>query len=259
MGLFSSGSTKVKVVDPLAPQKTSAADWLQNLLNQPTPSIPTRQISGMTETEQQGQQILSGMASAGLPSIYTQGQDVLSKILAEPTDITALPEYKAIISSVGKETSEAVNQVLRRMQISGMETSSPQGKAVGKEISAGGERMLAELAPLAENERNRRLQALGLAGDYATTGQNLQTQILGAIQQYGALPRELDQAQKDAMLQQMMMKILFPYQYGGNIASSILGGSVDTAVQPGDPSIMTQIAPLLGQIGGSYMLGSMLG
>jgi len=184
MGFFSSGKIKSKVVDPLAAQKTTAANYMTNLLQSGTPSIPTQQVAGMTDTEQMGQKILGDFAATGLPKEYQSGMDVINKLLNQSNDITQLPEYKAILSSVNAQTSDAVNQVLRRLQIGGMGASSPQGTAVGKQIAQGGQNMIAQLAPLAASERDRQLNATSFLGNLMNAGQQFDLNKLNACLLY---------------------------------------------------------------------------
>jgi len=238
--IFKAGDSKTTVVDPLATQKTSAADYLSSLLNT---QYPRQQIAGMTDLEKYGQDYLSKYVSGGMPAGFGAASDYFNSVLGQPTDITQLPEYKAIINSVNSQTNDAVNQRLRQMQLSGMGNSSPQGRAVGREIAAGGQNMLASLAPLAEGERNRQGSAAGSLASLAQLQESINQGRIGAISQYGGLPRQLDQASLNALFQQMMA----PYTTGTNIAGTLGGMGVDyTATQ--DPSIMEQISPMIGPL-----------
>jgi len=238
MGLFSSGSSKVKIVDPLAGQKVTAADYLTSLL---TREAPLQQVADLTDIEKYGQDYLTKYAKSEMPGGYTTSYDYLNKMLNEPTDITKLPEYEAILKSINATTNEAVNRAMRRTQLSGMGTSTPQGRAVGREIRLGEQNLLAGLSPLAENERNRRMSASSMLSQLAQIEEAIKQGRLGSIYTYGGLPRQLSQAELDAQYQQQ----LFPWTYQAPAASSIFGGNVDYTVSE-TPSILEQLSPLLG-------------
>ena len=213
-----------RIIDPLAAQKTSAADYLDSLLSR---TGPEQQVAGMTPTEQYGQDYLSKYIQSGTPAGYTTSYDYLNKLMTQPTDITQLPEYKAIMGSVGAETSDAVNQAMRRTQMQGMGTSTPQGRAVGREIATGGQRMLAQLSPLAEGERNRQQSAAQMLMQLMQLQEQMQQGRLGAIQQYGALPRDIQNQTYMAQFAQQM----FPYLTQAQIAQMLGNTSIDTVFQ----------------------------
>lgn len=254
MGLFSS-DTKTEIVDPLASHKFEAADYLKNLLST---SIPRQGVAGMTDIEKYGQDFLRRYVTGGEPLGLGQAQDYYSRILGQPTDITKLPEYSAILKSIGADTDEAVNQVMRRMQLGGMSGSTPQGRGVGREIALGGQKMLAQLGPYAEAERNRQMSAASMLAQLAQLRESLQQGRLGAIQQFGSLPRQISQAELDAIYNQMMS----PYTTKAPIAGSIIGPGIDYTVSE-TPSLFEQISPLagsfLGTQAGAGALSSLFG
>ena len=253
MGLFSSSKPDVEIVDPLAAEKkkayTSSSEYLTNLLAQP---IARQGVAGMSDIESYGQEYLRNYATSPMPQGVSDSYNYYQKILNQPIDITQLPEYQGVLNSVRGETSDATNRAMRRTQMQGMGTSTPQGKAVGREVALGGQRMLAQLGPYAEAERGRQMNAAQMMSQIAQLQEMLQQGRLGAMSQYGALPRQLGQAELDAIYNQAMA----PWTIGAPTAQGMMGNSsnIDYALTQ-DPSIMTQIAPMLGQMG-SAIIGS---
>lgn len=251
MGWFKTESPTIRQIDPLKKQKKAAANSLTSLLNV-TPEIPVQQTAGMTNTEQLGQKILGNFASTGIPAQYQQGLNALGNIVNSGSDITQLPEYKAILADSAAQTNDAVNQALRRIQISGLSGSTPQGRAVGRAVGEGQNRTVATLAPYAAQERQNRLNAINLLSSYINSGQQFDLNKLAAINNYGALPRELEQAKNNAAYQAMLTKIMFPYQQGADVASRIMGGNIDTAIMEAGPTYAEGAGQLMSGIGAMF-------
>lgn len=241
------GDPESFVIDPLVGQKTKAADFLLGALE--TPDFQARQIEGLTATESTAQDTLSSFAGAGVSPERRSAIESISQMLAQPSDITSTPEFKAILDVVNKGTDDRVNTAIRRTKLEGVGASNVQQSQVGREIAAGRTAQVAALAPFAEGERNRRLSASDLLSRLVGDESGQTIQQLGAVQQFGALPRGLSQAEKDAQFQALLQKQLFASTTGADVASRVLGGSIDTAVQPGDPSLLAQLAPIIGAAG----------
>ncbi len=235
--LFKTPKPETFVVDPLASQKTTAADFLESLISRPVPREGVAPLSG---TEQFGQEELDRYVRSGLPAGLQQSGDYFNKILNQPTDITQLPEYQAILKSIGAETSDATNRAFRRTRIAGMPTSGAQGRAVGKEIARGGDRLLANLAPFAEAERGRQGNAASMLAELSRLREQLQQGRFASLQQFGGLPRQLQQFDLSSLFNQRMS----PFRTKAPIAQGLIGQGIDYTVQQ-DPSIMEQLAPLI--------------
>jgi len=235
--LFETPDPDTFITDPLARNKFKASDYLTALLDK---KVPKQGVAGMSDIESYGQDYLRNYVTGDMPGGVSGSYDYYRQILDQPADITQLPGYKGVVNSVGAMTDEAVNRANRRTQMSGMGASTPQGKAVGKEIALGGQRMLSQLAPYAEAERGRQFNAAQMLAEIAQLQEMLQQGRLGAIQQFGGLPRELNQAELNAMYNQLMA----PYTTKAPVAQGIVGNGVEYTVQQ-EPSLFQQIAPLL--------------
>lgn len=241
--LRESGDPKSTVIDPLAAQKTTAAGSLVDALQ--TPEITARPILDLTSAEQISQGRLESFAGDTAPQ-RTTALNTLTGMLGQPTDITELPEFRAILDAINLDRDEAVNQGIQRTQLGGVRTGTAGAQTVGRELARGRTRQVAALAPFAESERNRRFQIPDMISRLLSAGDQAELSRFGAVDAFG---RNIEQERSDEAFRAELSRIMFPSTTGANVASRILGGSVDTAVQPGDPSILAQLAPLIGIIG----------
>jgi len=232
---------------PLTPDQQKAIQFLQGLMTGGTPDFPTREIAGLTP---QAKGFLGDYMGADLPESFTKARGALMGMVGEPVDITQLPEFKSIISTVRKEGESAVNQVLRRFQVGGMGASTPQGKAVGREVSHTLKNITGQLAPYAESERARRFGAIPLLGQFAEYEEGAPVRKLGVSERYET---GYSQRQKDAEFAAIMLKMMFPFQTQAPIAGQLLGQQRYLYEQPAyGPSTFSQFAGAGAQGIGAY-------
>lgn len=236
------GSRKLRI----PPQILEAMNWLEKLYKQPVPSIPTRQIAGMTPTEQMGQQILSDYATTGLPETFQLGRRELMKTAeGDYADLARSPYFEPLISRIGREGAEEVNRLMRGLQIGGMGRSTPAAKMLGSQVQRMIDEMMGTLAPYAEAERGRQFAAIPQLQQAATYEEKLPVRKMGAISAFGALPRQIEQEEENALFNQLMQIIMFPYQVQAPIAQSVMGAPIPATTTEEEPSILSQIQPML--------------
>lgn len=237
-GSMFGGSKKVKI----PPQVSGSLQWLYDLLQRAAPTIPTRQIAGMTGTEQTGQDILADFAGSGMPEGYTAGMGELNRILSGEYDPRTSDFYKGFRQQSEEEEELSVNALNRGMQKRGMFSSSPAIASEGRlrKGFAGQRQQL--LGSLFETERNKMFAAISPALEYGRFETNLPLTKMGAISQFD-LSRNLNQQQLDAAFNQIMETIMFDYNKKTPVAGAILGANVP--VQGPDKSMLSQIMPLL--------------
>jgi len=209
---------------PWAPQ---ARNFLTRLMNANV-QLPTRQVAGMSGAEQQGQSILGNILGGGA--------------FADPR---TSPLYAGLRRESMAEEERAANALQRRQQGAGMYNSSTAAGAEG--------RMRGDFA-------NRRQSLLGSLYESERARDNPYTR-LAASAQFGALPRQLEQAGNDAAYQQQMGTTLFPYQQQAALAGQLL--NYQPWYQPqvySEPSMFSQLAgPIGGLMGGAGGLMGGLG
>jgi len=158
-----------------------------------------------------------------------------------------LPEIKALMAGITDQTSDLVNTSMRRTQLQGMGTSGPQGSAVGRELAKGQTSMVAALAPYLSQARSNQLTASQLINSLVSGEEGSTLGKIGASQTYGALPRQLNQAEKDAAYNKTVNDILAKYQLQMPAASSVLNEQ-RYMYNPGtvEPSVFDRFAPAIG-------------
>lgn len=205
MGWFSPKKTEMKLA-PEYSESIAGRKWLLDLLQKPVP--PARGIAGMTPTELTGQDILGDYATSGLPEEYGVAKAELLKTLKGGyADITKSQFFEPIMEKIRRETDERVNQLMRRLQMGGMRASSPGAKQLGGVTKRAAGEMMAILAPYGERERDRQFASIPMLQQFGQYAEGFPVRKMGAIQQYGGLPRQLQQDELNAVFE----KILFPY------------------------------------------------
>lgn len=248
MGFFSSGKGKTEVIDPLAGQKTTAADYLTGLLDEPA---PRQEVAGMTGLEREGQIALGDYFRGAIPTELQTSADFFSSVIGrDPSDVLRSIEDRAMdVAQAGGRRG------LRRTQLGGMPTSGVQNLAqmrpfaeAARAMSADSSAYLNQLLGLQTNA------AQGLA-NIGITKEGIPQGRLATLANYGALPRQLDQAGLDALFNQL----LFGFGPQADVASRIGGMNIDTVYEPGAPSLFAQAAPMLGTAAGMALMGPLGG
>lgn len=223
MGFFSGDSGSVEVI-PQTGWQRKGIGYLKGLLGT-TPDLPTRQVAGMSEAEQQGQGILMKVLS---------GQSF--------QDPRTSPLYEGLrAESISNENRNA-DILRRRAQLGGGFNSS---------ASFGAE------AQLRNQASNQRLTLLGGLYNQERNRDNSYTRM-AAASQYGALPRMLEQMQQEAVFQQEMQQQMFPYTQGSSIAQALMSHQPTMYMTEPEQSGFGGMLPFLGTAGGA-IAGGILG
>jgi hypothetical protein len=141
----------------------------------------------------------------------------------------------------------------RKVQIAGAASTSAGRDVLGQSVQDTQRNMmnvaLPYLTQAKENAENRKLTA---AQALATLGESSMLNRINALSTTGALPRIIEQLQKDAEYARAMTQINFPYQQQAGIAGMLLNAPAQTAVTGGEPSLFSQLSPAIGMLGGLF-------
>jgi len=254
MSFFSADSAEVII----PPEVGKSRKWLYNLLKEPVPEIPTRQIAGMSDAEKQAQSLLSQyLGTTGMPSGFQTGLTQLTKTVQGEYDPYTSDYWRGLRDTSRMDEEKAVSRLRRGSQASGMFYSGPSERSEAELRSRYGANRQTLLGQLLSEELARRTSAampLLQWSDYASQ-QPLRKATAGM--QLGGLGRELSQAEKDAAYQSLLTKIMFPYETQANIANALMNaGPIIT--KPGGPSEFSKfmdIATGIGKLAAGVMTG----
>lgn len=234
-------------------QVTDALNALLSIGQRGAPELPVQQFPGLTGTEGTGLDLLNRFITSGPGTTFEDAKSRITQFLDQPGDITQRPEFQAILRASKDQGNEAVNQVLRRIQLSGLSGSSPQGKAVGRQVSRSQENLVGQLAPFAESERNRRFQALNQLLNIGQFEAQRPLDQIGAAFQFGQIPRQIETARESARFSTAQQSALFPFREQADIFSRILGSPASQPIVT-DPSSSTTFSNVLGGAGATAKL-----
>lgn len=247
MGFFSSSPSKVKIPG----QVKTAMNYLQGLLKAPSPVIPTREIAGMSPVEAASQDLLTKtMGDSTLGPDWEAAKAGIKEFMG-PQDITKTPEYEPLVRRTVEEGNILMNRMGRMIQGYGGLDTSTGGKMLARGVRSQEENILAALAPYSEAARGRRLTAAGTLGEMSQLEGSEPIKRVAAGMTYGQLPRQLSQAEADAIFEQLMQTVMFNYTTKANIAGTLMGAKDLSTVTGGEPSMFSQLAPIIGGILGA--------
>lgn len=246
MGLFSS-STKVK--DPLRYEKKEAAGFLLDLMRGGTPDIPQQQVAGLTSDQQKIQGQLGGYLD-DTNANYGQARDYYRDVLAGGYDPRTSDFYKGLRAEAGQLKADTNTAIKRQAAGAGMYHSSPTSANIAANERQVNNALLTQLGGMYENERTRMGQAA--QGVQQADAQRVQT--TGQVGSLMDVERQIEQARNDALYNQALQMVMFPYQYQTQMASAIFGGSQPVVSGGG----MNDFG-MLAQMGGGILAGMAAG
>lgn len=213
-------------------EEKQARSWLLDLMKRTAPLL---QVPGMMGYEQAGQDILGSMLGADLPEGYQLGMSELQKTMGGEYDPFTSPYYQGLREASRREEEEGVSRLRRGSQLGGMFYSEPSQRTEAEYRGRMGTGRTSILGGMLETERGRRYGAIPQAMQYGQYAEMQPYRQLGAIQQYGALPRQIAGQQAGAAYQQQM----FPYTNQAQLAQMLLAYKPDYY----QPQFMQQPSP----------------
>lgn len=210
-------------------------------------------VAGLTPTEQTGQDILSQFSVADEPSLFGLSRGELEKTIQGGFDPLTSPYYQATRDLLGRESEDQIEALRRSQQLRGAFRSTGGLREEGRLREGLQSRIGQVIGELALQERERQFKALPLAQVFAQTQEQAPIRRLQAIQQYGGLPRQIEQAGLGAGYQE------FQRQLGGeqdmtrllldilNSQSAFYQPSYTTSIGPGQAAY-SMINPFYGDI-----------
>ncbi len=232
------------------PWGEEAREHLTSLMGT-TPDIPLLQTAGMTEQDRLGQSILKqlGEGAFDMPEIYHAAIEQLMKTFAGEYDPRTSDFYKGYRTEMDEMMGGDIEASRREAQLGGGLYSDYSAGAANQLRRNYANQKLTTLGGMYEGERANMLNAVPTALNASMMPTQKASGIATLLGQYGGLGREIEQKRHDAKYNQNLMTEMFPYEYGSNIASTLL--NYQPWYQPQfyeQPSVFSQIAGAAGGI-----------
>ena len=205
---------------PQTEEQLAAIKYLRDMMGKT--DYPLQEIAGLTPAELQGQDILSKLlGTTAMPQGYELGMGELAKTLGGAYRPETSPYYEGFRQQLQGVKEEGLADLARQSQKGGMLYSTGRTGAQAKYLGDIGAKQMSALGQLYEAERGRMAGAVPQALQYGQFEAGIPYSKLGAVSQYGGLPREIEQMRKTAAYQQKMM----PFEKGIDISKILAGYS----------------------------------
>lgn len=225
MGLFTE-DTKLKQV-PRTEGSIAGEKRLMDLISG-TPQIPTQNVAGLTPIQMAIQQMLGGTLGR-ISEGSTAAQDYYKKILGENYDLESDPRYQTLMQQAGVLTKQASTQAKRGAERMGMLDSSGAKELEMTEMQKAHSPILQAIGDLLNRKESERMEAAGGIGRAGAQ----EAGNIAAVGGIADIERSVEQMQADALYNQALMQILFPYQYQSNLANALMSYKPDYYVEGG--------------------------
>lgn len=212
MGLFTEDQ-KVEI----RPEVLYGADILQKLSGQ-TPTVPQQGVAELTPMQM--------LIQSQLPSLYgninqgaQQAANYYSGILNQSYDLANDPQAQLLQQQADIAGGQAITASRRGMESRGMlDSSHTAWNDINAYMGAINPYAQARAGLVSEQAGRKERAAQGIQQAGAQQLQNV-----AAVGSIADQQRMIEQAQQDALYQQLLTQILFPYQYQAQLAQALMG------------------------------------
>jgi hypothetical protein len=254
MGLFSKKTIQPTQMDNRNPQRLAIDNFLANYVStygsqyQPGKAYSGQFTAPLSGYEQQGlNQFLPQYLNS--PDVSSQTGDVrsmLNKTITGGYDPRQDPYYAASRDAMNYNQGQSIRDLNASTGAAGQFFSVNRQNKIGDITAQTGIGLNKVIADLVNNERNRQMSAVNPSLALEQSIQQRPLQKAGAAMTYGAIPRELDQANLEAMYQDFKRQ---QTELSGVIGAG--SGVSNTAMENYYPkqskSMFEQISPLIMQ------------
>lgn len=234
---------------PDTPEQKQARKFLQDLYDKVI-TFPTKVVPGLSPLEEQAQSLVQNYIGQGTPTGVSQAIAELSKTVTGGYNPETSPAYQGYRTTSQLEENEAVNALRRRLQLGGLPASTPALGQEGKVRQGYSGMRLEKLGDLITQERNRQMAATTPLASLSTQVSEQPLKQAGAAEAFGAIPREIETQQEQAIWDALVATLTAPYTYQAPVAGTILNEPRYTYINPQQSSSGAGggIGSLLGQI-----------
>jgi hypothetical protein len=206
MGIFTKKEKTKDVTPPVA--RTARSQLEQFIKGQPfgtSPNIPTRGIAGQSDLQQELMRLLGGQVTGDDFGIT---QDVFRQAAQRDVDVASSPEFEGLRRQIERLGTEAQTDVRQRGELAGQLKSTPTAAIEADTAQQFDTFLLQEFSRL---QRQAEQDKLAAASGLAELGTRRIGDI-GAATKIADQERAIEQARNDAIYNQSLQTVMFPYQ-----------------------------------------------
>ena len=235
------------VADPYKGIRDSVTGWLQGQVGKAGPSYGGELTAPMSPYEEQSLGWLKDYSAAGPSETRKNATNEVNKTLTGGYDPTTSPYYQAVKAEAAANLKDTQKGIADEAAGGGRYWSGARLGVQGKAATDTTNKLNEVIGSLADQERNRMTSVLPMADQLATEEENAPLNKANALQTYGALPRNIQQAYDTALLQEWT-KANYDYPLSiGSMASGVQQAPV--YAQSGySPSVGSQLASWLSPV-----------
>lgn len=221
------------IADPYKDVREKLVSWLSGPtgIGQPAEQYKGELVAPASKQEEESLDWLSKYTAGGPSATRTAATTEIGKILGGQYDPTTSPYYQAVKAEAARNLEKSMADIA---DVAASKGRYMTGARVGEQAEASRDIALGlntVLGQLAEQERQRMFGVLPIAGEFATAEEQEPLRKTAALQEFGALPRSIQQAYDQAIYNEWLRST---QEWPLNIAQLAAG---------------VQQAPLYGQVG----------
>lgn len=241
------------IADPYKEVREKLNSWLTSNIGKTDQYQGERQAE-MTDQEKRSMESLNQYANRGTPQTTEAARGELLKTLSGNYDPSTSPYYQAVKAEAARNLQQQNDLIASNAAGGGRYYS---GGRMREQREAGvdmGNRLNTILGQQAENERQRMMQAVPLAQSMGKEQSQEALDTTDALQRYGSLPRDIQQAALDKMYEEWnTANREYPLQVAG-LASGVQQAPLYGEVTK-EPSTFMKMAGEWNPFVGSYNTG----
>lgn len=235
------------VYDPFSKIRGQTSDWLSGQIGKTGTPYTGELTSKMSEPEESSLDYLKKYTSQGTPEMTQLGQNEIKKTLTGEYDPTTSPYYQAVKAESARNLENTQKNIASNAGGGGRFYTGARVAEQGRAATDTGIGLNKELGAIAERERQNRLSAATTAAGMGETERNVPLQYAAASQQLGALPRNIQDVNKQAVYNEWLRQQEYPMQIAQ--MSAPYAGQQPIMAQAGySPSIWSQISGAAGNL-----------
>lgn len=222
-GMFKQKKTSTEVssaADPYGDVREGLNKYITSNINKPGPSYTGETVAPMSDQEKQSLKSLDEYANRGTSESTSAARSMAVNTLKGDYDPTKSPAYQAVKAEAMRNLGEQQNAIKDAAAGGGRYYS---GARLQQQREAGTDvvnNLNTVLGAAAEAERNRQTSMVPVAAALGESQENQPLNTTAALQQYGQLPRVIQQAQDDAALNEFLRTV---YDYPMSVAQLASG------------------------------------